>query len=269
MLFESVFITRGGFWGEEYDFKLLFAIVAILICIIDWKWKAKKDYVWVFITGFIFWSSVELLLQITGIRDMPHRFLFGKEIPMWLSIPLQGLAEGTTVGIMALFITDLYIDRKTRKYSVLALGIVVVAITLIMFSHGIYTPNVGGDVPSRREVFPIWGLLIIPLVAPAIYWLIKTGKESRKRGLYMFLVMLILGCIWYLVYWLSGQRWVEIGTKNADGTYSNLRRAPPIIEFVVIFYNALVEIALIYMPFLAIPYLLGLIKEERNKSHIH
>lgn len=268
MLFESIFIVRGGFWGEEYDFKLLFSIVALCICIIDWKWKERKDYFWVYLTSFLFWSSVELAIQVIGIREMPQRFLFGMEIPIWLSIPLQGLAEGTTVGIMALFITDLYINEETRKYSVLALGIVVIAISLIMFSHGIYTPNVGGDVPARREVFPIWVLLIIPLVSPAIYWLIKTDKDSRKRGLYMFLVMFFLGCAWYLVYWLSGQRWVEIGTKNPDGTYSNLRRAPPIIEFMVILYNAFVEIALIYMPFLAIPYLLRLIKQVEDKSSI-
>ena len=131
-----------------------------------------------------------------------------------------------------------------------------------MFSHGIYTPNVGGDVPSRREVFPLWELIIIPLVAPAVYWFIKADNDTRKRGYFLFYTMFILGLIWYLAYWLSGQRWVEIGTKNPDGTYSNLRRAPLLIEFLVIVYNALIEIALIYMPFLAIPYLLGLIKQE-------
>ena len=53
---------------------------------------------------------------------------------------------------------------------------------------------------------------------------------------------------------------IEIGIKNMDGTYSNLRRASPVIEFLVAIFNAFVEIALIYMPFLAIPYLFGLIK---------
>ena len=83
-----------------------------------------------------------------------------------------------------------------------------------MFSHGIYTPNVGGSVPSRREVFPIWELLIFILITPAIYWIITTDYKTRKRGIYMFIMMFILGCIWYLAYWLSGQRWVEIGTNS-------------------------------------------------------
>lgn len=165
---------------------------------------------------------------------------------------------------MVLFITDLYLDEDTRKYSFYVFAAVTIAITMIMFSHGIYTPNVGGDVPSRRDVFPIWELFIIVLVAPAVYWLVKTDPESRKRGLYMFATMFILGCIWFLVYFLSGQRWVEIGTRNPDGTYSNLRRVSPIIELLVIIYIAFVEIALIYMPFIAIPYLLGLIKTEEE-----
>ncbi|MHA1292039.1 MAG: hypothetical protein ACTSQJ_05155 [Promethearchaeota archaeon] len=262
MLLESIFIVRGGFWGEEYDYKLLFAAIAIFICILDWKWKDRKDYFWVFVISFIFWSSVEFALQITGIRDMPNRYLFGARISPWFSIPLQGLAEGTTVGIIALFIADLYLDKNTKKFSFLVLGIIVVLITLIMFSHGIYTPNIGGNVPSRREVFPIWELFIIILIAPAIYWIITTDNISRKRGIYMFITMFILGCVWYLMYWLSGQRWVEIGTKNPDGTYSNLQRAPPLLEFLVILYNSFVEISLIYMPFLALPYLLGLIKPE-------
>ena len=262
MLFESIFIVRGGFWGEEYDFKVLFALIAVGITILDWKLKDRKDYFWVFLTGFIFWSLVELILLLFNIRDMPNRYLFGMKIPIWLSIPLQGLSEGVSVGIMGLFITDLYLDRELRKYSFITFIIVVFGIALVMFSHGIYTPNVGEDVPSRREVFPLWSLLIPILVAPAIYWFFTTDRESRKRGLSMFITMFILGSIWYLFYWLSGQRWVEIGTKNPDGTYSNLRRAEPIIEFSVILYNATVEIALIYMPFLAIPYLLGLIKSE-------
>lgn len=256
MFLESVFIVRGGFWGEEYEFKLLFAIVAISITIFDWKWKERKDYFWVFLTGAIFWTSVELMLHLTGIRDMPNRYLFGMEIPIWVSIPMQGLSEGVSVGIMGLFITDLFLDKETQKFSIITFILVITGMALVMFSHGIYTPNVGGEVPSRREVFPLWSLLIPVLVSPAIYWFIKTDSESRKRGISMFITMFILGCIWYLFYWLSGQRWVEIGTKNPDGTYTNLRRADPIIELSVILYNAAVEIALIYMPFLAIPELI-------------
>ncbi|MCP4761166.1 MAG: hypothetical protein GY870_05250 [archaeon] len=266
MLLESIFVVRGGFWGEEYDFKLLFAVVAMIICILDWKWKKRKDYFWVFLIGFIFWTSVELLLQFLGIRDMPNRYLFGISIPIWLSIPLQGMSEGVAVGIMGLFITDLYINKETRKFSLLTFLIVFTLITLIMFSHGVYIPDIGGDVPSRRDVFPIWELLIILLAAPAIFWFIKTDKKSRKRGFYMLFTMFILGCAWYLVYWLSGQRWVEIGIKNVDGTYSNLRRASPVIEFMVAIFNAFIEIALIYMPFLAIPYLLGFIRTINGNS---
>jgi len=265
MLFESIFITRGGFWGEEYDFKLLFAVIAIIISIIDWKWNNRKDYFWVYLISFLFWSFIEFILHILNIRVMPNSYLFGIEIPKILSIPLQGLAEGTTVGVIALFITDLYLDKDTRKYSLIVFGIVVVLITLIMFSHGIYIPNVGGEVPSRRDVFPIWELILIPLMLPVFIWIKRADNQTRKRGYHMFITMFILGCIWYLMYWMSGQRWAEIGIKNPDGTFSNLTRAPGWIEFLTILYNAFVEIALIYMILLALPYLLGLIKPLKWK----
>jgi hypothetical protein len=265
MLFESIFIIRGGFWGEEYDFKLLFAVVAVAICVFDWKWKKRKDYFWVFLTGFIFWSGVELLLQVVGIRDMPNRYLFGVEIPYWLSIPLQGLSEGTTVGVVGLFITDLYLDKSTRKHSVWFFVVIVILLNLIMFSHGIYVPNVGGEVPSRRDMFSILQLILIVLVAPAIYWLVKTDQQSRKRGIYLFIIMFLLGLLWYIAYFLSGQRWIEIGIKNPDGTYTNLQRVPMGLEVLLLIYGAAIEIALAYMPFLAIPYLLGLIKANKEE----
>ena len=81
MFLESIFVVRGGFWGEEYDFKVLFALIAVSITIFDWKLKGRKDYFWVFLTGFIFWSLVELILQLLNIREMPNRYLFGMQIP--------------------------------------------------------------------------------------------------------------------------------------------------------------------------------------------
>jgi hypothetical protein len=74
--------------------------------------------------------------------------------------------------------------------------------------------------------------------------------------------MLIIGGAWITFNVLAGQKWVEIGIENPNGTYSNLRRAPLLIEIVVLIYDIIFEIALIYVPFLAIPYMLGLIKEE-------
>ena len=78
----------------------------------------------------------------------------------------------------------------------------------------------------------------------------------------MILIMAIWAFWWNFLSWLTGQRWIEVGTKNSDSTYSNLRRADALLEFWAFVYNSIFEIVLVYAPFLAIPYLLGLIKSK-------
>ncbi|MHA2295630.1 MAG: hypothetical protein ACXAEU_26635 [Candidatus Hodarchaeales archaeon] len=78
----------------------------------------------------------------------------------------------------------------------------------------------------------------------------------------MISVMLIMISCWTMMEWLSGQRWIEVGIINMDGNYSNLQRAGLFVELIALTYDVTIEIVLAYVPFLAIPYLLGLIKSD-------
>ncbi|MFX1339888.1 MAG: hypothetical protein ACFFDK_14845, partial [Promethearchaeota archaeon] len=61
MIFESVFLIRGGSFGNDWGQKLIVAIIGIIACMYDYKTNEKRlDYFWVFITGTIIWSAVEL-----------------------------------------------------------------------------------------------------------------------------------------------------------------------------------------------------------------
>ena len=54
MIFESIFMIRGGSFGEDFGRKLIMSIIGLLICVYDWKTNDKrKDYFWVFIVGTI------------------------------------------------------------------------------------------------------------------------------------------------------------------------------------------------------------------------
>lgn len=99
----------------------------------------------------------------------------------------------------------------------------------------------------------------------AIVWYVTTDSEARKRGLMMYVMMVIFIAWWTFLEWLTGQRWIEVGVVNSDGTYSNLRRAPPLIEFGALAFDFVIEVSLIYVPFLAIPYWLKLIKNNKKK----
>jgi len=80
----------------------------------------------------------------------------------------------------------------------------------------------------------------------------------------MFFAGLIYSICWTLSEWVIGQRWIEVGIQNPSVTNSNLRRADPLLEFSALAYDTIIEMALVNTAFLAIPYLLKLIKSENN-----
>ena len=267
MILESVFLVRGGSVGYDWGQKLIISILAIIVCLYDYKTNEKRlDYFWVFLTGTLIWGAVELSIQLTGQRVFQEKYLFGLNVSslLWLTIPIQAMSEAGAIAIMGLYFGDKLLNRETQK-KYMIIFILFLALFLLRLNNGINynNVNVGGKVPSRREMFSLRGLIgVAVIITPVFYWLIKTNSESRKRGIYMISVMTIWAFLWNFLSWLTGQRWIEVGTMNSDGSYSNLRRADPILEFWAFIYNTIFEIVLVYAPFLAIPYLLGLIKTE-------
>lgn len=270
MILESIFMIRGGGFGEDFGSKLIMAIIGVLICVYDWKTNDKrKDYFWVFITGTIIWSSAELILQLAGTRALQEKYLFGLDVTnaLWLTIPLQGMSEGALVAVIGMVFGDRMLNKETRKTGIIIFIIVLGGLSLSYLRYGINYDSVNAGnlkIPSRRDIFPLSAVIfIIILCSIALLWLATTDSYARKRGIMMDIIMAVFIAVWTLSEWLTGQRWIEVGTINSDGSYSNLRRAPPLIEFGALAYDVLIEVSLIYVPFLAIPYLLGLIKTEK------
>ncbi|MHA1147351.1 MAG: hypothetical protein ACTSR8_03815 [Promethearchaeota archaeon] len=271
MILESIFMIRGGSFGEDFGRKLIVSIIGLLICVYDWKSNDKrKDYFWVFIVGTIIWSSAELILQLSGTRALQEKFLFGINITdaLWLTIPLQGMSEGAFVAVTGTLFGDRLLNKETRKKWTKIFLIVLLGLFISYTRNGVTYNNVNvGDlsIPSRRDMFPLTAnIFIIIMCSIAIIWLIKAESYERKRGIMMYLIMAVFIAVWTLSEWLTGQRWIEVGMINSNGGYSNLRRAPPLIEFGALAYDVLIEVSFIYLPFLALPYWLGLIKKRED-----
>ena len=275
MLYESIFMIRGGAFGFDFGYKLIIAIITILICFYDWKTNDKRlDYFYVFIFGTLIFIMAEIAMQFSGTRALQEKFLFGFNITtwLWLTIPLQAISEAAYIAILGIFFGDRIMEEETRKrwtvYLILfnILRYIIPAIVLLSMGHNYADVNAGDPrIPSRRDIFAIGTIFSISILSfIAIFWLAKTNTETRKRGLYLIYVMLVISVIWTIAEWITGQRWIEVGIKNPGGTYSNLRRADPLLEFVILAYDAIIEMTLIYTAFLAIPYLLKLIKSEND-----
>jgi hypothetical protein len=169
------------------------------------------------------------------------------------------------MAVIALFFADRLRNLETRKkwgiIFILWLFCRDILPYLILFGLGstFTTISIGNSfIPSRRNMTEIGTLTALPItIIIALVWLFRTNKESRKRGLYMFGVMLILMIAWTFGEWLAGQRWIEVGPEEGPWTL-----APPLIHIGMLLYDIVVEMGLFTLSFLAIPSLLKLIKKE-------
>jgi len=212
------------------------------------------------------------MLFFFGGRVMQEQLLLGIDITSmpWLWIPLLAIGDVVMLAVIALFFADRIRNSETRKKWVILFIVWLfcrdVLPYLILFGLG-YTFVTTGDpliglssIPSRRNMIETGTLIALSiLVGISIIWLIRTDKKSRKRGLYMVGVMLILMTVWSFGEWFSGQRWIEVGPEEGPWTL-----APPLLQFAMFVYDIVIEMGLFTLCFLAIPYFLKLIKPEKQ-----
>ena len=249
MLLEQIYIIRNGASGESWDTKLYFCIAALILCIIDWKQNNRKEYFWILLTGTIIWTLIEMTAQLSGIRIIPDRILFGMELPLWISLPLQGCSEGAVFAVVGIFFADRYIDKTFRTLwtSIFTIGMVVFFISI--FIQKVAFKDVGGDVASRRDIFSLPSVIImIVFIILTVIWYIKSQKEQKRRIIIWGIFMVLFGAVWTISEFLANTRWVEVGFAPDD-----LLRAPPLIELLTFLWDSIIEFSIAFIPFLAIP----------------
>ncbi|MCP4760706.1 MAG: hypothetical protein GY870_02920 [archaeon] len=266
MIFETIYMIRNGSFGSEWEFKLVMSLLAVFLCFVDYLMKNKrKDYFWVFIYGTIIWGGVEFVLQLTAERDIHQAFLFGIELPLIIACLFQGMSEGAYVAVLGVFVGDRIINTE-KKDRIIGLGYYFVWnvwVIIRTFLQAVSSKDIGGDVASRRAMFtPKAIIFLFIMVVISIYWLWRADKQTRKRGIYMYLVMFIFATIWTIAEFYANTRWIE------SGTLENLVQAEPLIEFAALAFDVVIEIAGAYVPFLAIPYFTKQIKKGEEKDKI-
>ena len=267
---DNIYIIRGGFFGWEFTHKLLYIIFGLVICIYDWKKNKRKDYFWLLIFGTMMYIGSETMLFLSEGRIMYEKFLFGMNVTSmhWLSIPMMAIADVVILSIICLFFADRIRTPETRRkwgfLFIIWLFCRDIVPYIILFSLGntFATISIGDPfIPSRRSMIEIGTLTALSItIAIGIIWLFTTDKESKKRGLYMIAVMLILMTVWTFGEWLAGQRWIEVGPEGGPWTL-----APPPLQFGMLAYDIVIEMGLFTLCFLAIPALLKLIKLKKQE----
>ncbi len=260
-VWESVFMVREVSFGANFTPKLFISIVTIGLVAWDVTARRRWDYVWVFLTGTVLWTLVELSLQIRGTRVMTDHLLFGHGIPLALSAPLQGIAEGAAVGVVALFVADRLLDPVTRGRALLAVALGMGMMWLLMAMQAAATVA-PASAASRRDMTVAGTAVFAVLIVAFDAWFWFRRPAFRHRFAAMALVMLTLATVWTIASVTTGGRWVEV-PGTTPGTFV---AAPAIVAFAAFGFDIVIEIVLAYLPFFSIPVLLGLIRPSATPS---
>jgi hypothetical protein len=260
MLLEQVFMVRGGdrgagLFNTNFEVKILYFVLVLVVILYDWRTMKRKDYFRVLTTGTIVWSFVELVLQLTGMRELSPVTVFSWEIPFLVQVVLKGAVEGAGVAIVCLFFSDrLLVGTRGQRigWQLVFLAVLVLLVVEALWL-GPQVPNYGGDVPSRRAMVAIVPLLFLAVFTGLAIWWVATTPHAdlRRRAIWMFAFMVIYGGVWTLAEYGAGTRWIEVGLLGDS------RHAPPLVEALALLFDVFIEIAAVYVPFFAIPVMTG------------
>lgn len=114
---------------------------------------------------------------------------------------------------------------------------------------------VGSDsVDSRRSLLapaPLITTALTSLLGIYHYFRTFSSRPSVQRRLKsLFISLVVVGVLTNYLMFLLNVRWVEVDGDAPD----SYKRAPWYVENAALLYDAIIEIALIYVPFLSVPY---------------
>lgn len=253
---DSIYIIRDAAFGRDFTPKLVMALVAIALALWDWRRQRRTDYLWVLLFGTVILALAEAGLKLEGIRNMPERVLLGSPLPDWGSYVLQGLSEGALVAVLGLFVGDRWLADR-RKGTIL--GAVVLALVVLSTIRAKGRIAGVGEAASRRDMLDPKALVFLLLIAVVCAVFVWRYPAWRPRAGAMFVVMVAVAGVWTVAQTAIHGRWVEVDGP-APGTFVH---ASGLVSIVALTFDVVVEIALAYLPYLALPVMLGLLRDPR------
>lgn len=255
-LWQPLYIIRGGQFGVDFTPKIVWIAIGIVLVLWDRRARRSWDALWVFLAGTLLVGGMEGYLQATGNRIMPERSLFGQPLPFALSLPLQAVAEGGTISVLALFIGDRLRRPDSRGLGWWLLGIACAGILLREWRALATLDAIA--VYSRRSLLSPGSLLFLPAVVlwNGVFFLRHPSQRARLAG--MAGVLLLLAGLWTLAQSLIGVRWIETAGPSPD---SYVRADLP-TTFAALTFSIVVEVTLVLVLPYTLPAALGLIRPD-------
>lgn len=240
------YITRTGEFATDANKKIAYIILGLSLCYHDYIQRNTIEYMSVFIGSSIFWTFIELFLNITKsrvINPMVLKVRKRTKIPInkYLGIVLQGTQEGGVVTIIGLYFGD-------RLFSLYYQSIYHLIIFYMVMNMIYKTSNL--KIRSRRQINTPSSLMIMGTVSVYNAITIYYNQSHLYRIITMFLSMIHISSLWTYVSYKKKFRNVETEIINDnDGKNYSLIDTSKNTIFNVLMYDILFEIGIAYVTF--------------------
>lgn len=242
---KKYYITRRGEFATDANKKLAYTILGLCLCYHDYIERNTLEYISVFIGSSLFWTVIELFLNVSKSRIINPMVLKVRrrfEIPVnkYIGIALQGTQEGGVVTIIGLYFGDRLLSMHHQ--AVYHLIIFYMVVNMINKNSNLTTR-------SRRQVNTMSSLAIMGTVTLYNAITIYYNPIHIYRIFTMFLSMIYISSIWTYISYKKMFRDVEIeGIHEKSGEY-RLECSPKKIVFNVLTYDIIFEIGIAYITF--------------------
>ena len=238
------YITRTGEFATDANKKIAYTILGLSLCYHDYIQRNTIEYMSVFIGSSIFWTFIELFLNITKsrvINPMVLKVRKRTKIPInkYIGIVLQGTQEGGVVTIIGLYFGD-------RLFSLYYQSIYHLIIFYMMMNMLYKKSNL--KIRSRRQINTPSSLMIMGTVSVYNAITMYYNQPHLYRIITMFLSMIYISSLWTYVSYKKMFRNVETEISDKNGHY-NLFDTSKNTIFNVLMYDILFEIGIAYVTF--------------------
>jgi hypothetical protein len=242
---KKYYITRTGDFATDANKKIAYILIGLCLCYHDYIERNTLEYMSVFIGSSLFWTVIELFLNVTKsriINPMVIKLRKKTKLPVnkYIGIALQGTQEGGVVTIIGLYFGDRSLSMHYQ--AVYHMLIFYMAVNMISKNSNLTTR-------SRRQVNTTTSLSI--MATATLYNTITMFYNTSHiyRIFTMFLSMIYISSIWTYISYKKMFRDVEIeGIDEKSGEY-RVEYSPKKTVFNVLTYDIIFEIGIAYITF--------------------
>lgn len=246
---------RAGINHGTYQFHLMLFNVLVGLALVL-SMPNARDYAVIFFSSGLLYSLIEFLMEVRGIRRTTVH-VYGRKLSTLAAATMRGFTEGPCCCLAGLWFADFAMKGQ--------IGIGLAGVTLFGAVYSAYSafmdrldlqrlPVEQRGVVGRREMSAPKLVVIVPLItALSLSGLFLMPTPARWHGFHYLFGSFYFVQVFFLINGLAGVRLIELRDRDT-GVYS---KAPTGFGIIAFSYDALFEMAFLFVAFYLIPFYAG------------